>query len=163
MILLLLACTGAEVEADSAAPDDDTGDGPVACDGVTETGTLTLSFAMNADYIPSMEEGEEPKGTVYGAIFDFADMNAVMALEDVPEFASIERTDVDLTGGGPDDVTFVTDPVPACSVIVVGCLDSDANGCEKGDPSTVPPQNVATVEAGGDVPFQMYFGLLNPG
>lgn len=158
--LLALACT-----ADDAASDDSTtkdgmdsaGDSPAD----TTPGTLSLSFRMDADYIPSMEE--PPVGTFRGSIYAEADASSVGPVDGASPLLDFSVAGVDLSSdGGPTAALYTSDPLAPQIVWILGCLDSDDNDCDKSDPITVPNENKVIVAAGTDTPFTVFMGLLNP-
>jgi hypothetical protein len=156
-ITALLACSGAD--------DKDSGGGDSAADTTPSgPGTLALTFRMNADYIPAMEEnGEEPIGTFGGSIYKEADATETGPVDGAVPIGDIS-VDIDLTdGGGPTDVLYRTDPLDPQIVWILGCLDSDANGCgDVGDPITVPATNKFQVEPGVESTIEIYMGMLRP-
>ena len=157
-VLLVAGCTGGAPETDSPA---DTDTAPVACADATETGSLTLSLAMEADYIPSMDEA--PVGTFRASVFRGEDVTAIGPNDGAVSLHEIEVAGVDLTdGGGPVDLATTVADLPACRVVILGCLDSDDNDCELHDAITLPNDNGFQVVGGASTPVQVFLGLLNP-
>lgn len=166
MFWLLWACTGtvqesgtkeSEITEDSTA---DSEDNPcVRVEGAT--GTLALSFAMEPDYIPSMEE--PPMGNYRGSIYSCEQGSAVGPVEgSVPLLDLVVPVDLVPTNGGETGVLHVTEPISAEWVWVMGCLDTDGNDCDKKDPITRPSDNRVVVLPDAETPFTVYFGMLNP-
>lgn len=164
---LLLGCGGDKATVDDTAAVDDTGDTDDS--GVDDpcfrvdgaTGALSLTFEMDADYIDVMSEA--PVGTFYGSVFACEDASAVGPADDATALLDLEVAGLDLSdGGGPVDPGLTTDPVSAEYVWVLGCLDSDGNGCDKGDPVTVPSANRVVVVPDQTTALNVYFGILNP-
>lgn len=170
-LTLLLACLEPSPDdtlpddtgADSASPDD-TGTAAVACGDAVTMGTLELSFSMEPDYIPSMDE--PPAGIFYGAFYSASDVTNTGPAAGAEPWAQVILPGVDLTDpvGGPTAVLGTTDPLPACEVVLLGFLDSDDNDIDAGDPVTFPvAPNTVTVVAHTSTPFTAFFGLTNPG
>lgn len=150
-LLLLLACTGAD---DSGA--DDTG-----IPGTPGPGSLSLTFRMDDDYIADM--AEPPVGTFRGSIYAEADASAVGPVDGAEPLLDIAVEGIDLSdGGGPTTAPFETEALDPQVVWVLGCLDSDGNDCDQGDPITVPNENKVEVAADTSTPFEVYLGMLNP-
>lgn len=145
-LTLLAACSSEADDTGAAAP------GP---------GTLTLSFQMDDDYIPSMSES--PVGTFRGSIYAEADASAIGPNEGAVALQDLEVADVDLTdGGGPTAAMVTTEALDAQIVWILGCLDTDGNDCDTNDPITVPNDDKVEIVADADTPFTVYFGMLNP-
>lgn len=149
LTLALLACGGTAGD-DSAA----TGAGTAA----TGPGTLTLSFGIEPDLIPGM--ATDPVGTFNGSIYRDEDASAIGPNDGA---TSVEDLDValDLTNGDVADAATTGQLDPGIYWIL-GCLDVDANGCDKDDPITVPNENKFLVEPETDSPARVFFSLLNP-
>lgn len=165
LIPLLLACMGEKTTVDDTAPPDDSGEDSGTDDPCFRVdggaGTLALTFEMDADYIEVMSE--PPVGTFYGSVFACEDASAVGPNDDATALLDIEIGGLDLSSeGGPVDPGFTTDAVSAEYVWVLGCLDSDGNGCDKGDPVTVPSANRVVVVPDQSTAMNVYFGILNP-
>lgn len=131
-----------------------------------QPGQLALTFAMEVDYIPVMDE--PPVGMFYGAIYRSGDVGSTgpkpgsESLEDIEVF-------VDLTAnGGPTEVLYTTGPLNVSNVAILGFLDSDANDAndydpDKKDPVTLPWDNGDfEVSANTTSTVQVFFGMLNP-
>ncbi|MFZ5475569.1 MAG: hypothetical protein ACOZNI_02235 [Myxococcota bacterium] len=149
------------------APDkSDTGDGASTGDTTpTGPGTLLLTFRMDDDYIAAMaEDGEAPVGPFYGSIYAEDDASSLGPNDGAQSLLDFTVEGLDLTpDGGPDDVSFATDPLDPQIVWILGCLDADGNGCDDvGDPITLPSENKARVEAGVETAFEVYMGMLRP-
>jgi hypothetical protein len=166
MFLLLWACTGGGQESgaeESKGGTDSVGDSQadpcVRVEGAT--GTLALSFAMEPDYIPSMEE--PPTGNYRGSIYSCEQGSAVGPVEGAePLMDLVVPVDLVPTNGELTGVLHVTDPIPAEWVWVMGCLDTDGNDCDRKDPITRPSDNRVVVIPDAETPFTVYFGMLNP-
>lgn len=159
-VLFLCACTGGAAETETGSGVD-TDTVPTTCADATVTGSLALSLAMEADYIPSMDE--PPVGTFRAAVFRGEDVTAIGPNEDAVSLHEIEVANVDLTGdGGPVDLATTVADLPACRVVILGCLDSDLNDCELHDAITLPNDNGFVVIGGATTPAQVFLGLLNP-
>ena len=158
-VLFVTACSGGAVDSDTSAPVD-TDTGPVTCADATTTGSLALSLAMEEDYIPSMDE--PPIGTFRASVFRGEDVTAIGPVEGAVALDDIEVANVDLTtGGGPVDLATALE-LPVCRVVILGCLDSDANDCDQKDAITLPNDNGFQVVVGVSTPVQVFLGLLNP-
>lgn len=159
-VLFVAGCSGgaAETETDTAV---DTDTGPTSCADATATGALALSLAMEADYIPSMDE--PPVGTFRASVFRGEDVSAIGPNDGAVSLHEIEVAGVDLTvDGGPVDLATTVADLPACRVVILGCLDSDANDCDQHDAITLPNANGFVVVADATTPVQVFLGLLNP-
>ncbi len=151
-LLFLLACTGDTTTVDSNPP--------------TE-GTLALSFRLDDDWIPEMDE--DPVGTFIGSFWHGYDVEGTGPVEGAESLEDIRVEGVDLSdGGGPTTVLYVSGLLPAEEIVVLGFLDSDANavegdeGPDDGDPVTLPADNDFDVIAGAETAAEVYFDLLNP-
>lgn len=156
------ACTGTEKEStiEESTPIEDSEVDP--CERVEgATGTLALSFQMEPDFIPEMEE--PPTGTFKGSVFSCEDASAIGPVDGAVSLLDID-VPVDLvpTNGEVTGVLHVTAALPAERVWVLGCLDSDGNDCDKKDPITRPSENTITVIPDAETPLTVYFGMLNP-
>ena len=126
------------------------------------TGTVQLSFRMEADFIPAMDEA--PIGTFHGGFFATADMTSTGPAPGAEQLVYVRVDGVDLSdAGGPTAILATTDPVPACDVTLLGYLDTDGNEIDAGDPVTLPDDAKLTVAQGQSVAHEAYFRLLNPG
>lgn len=150
--LMLAACSGGgDSTADSADKTGTTPTGPT---------TLSLSFKMEDDLIPSMSE--PAIGTFRGSIYDDADANSIGPVDGAVSLHDFVVENVDLSdGGGPTGVLYTTE-IAAARVWILGCLDSDLNECDQADPITLPNDNHPPLTAGVDNPVEVYLGLLNP-
>jgi hypothetical protein len=159
--VLLVACKGGEPVETDGGDTDVTDTAPPACADATATGTLALSFEMEADLIPSMDE--PPVGTFYGSVFDAADVTALGPNDGAVALEDFSVASVDLTAdGGPTAAMYTTGQLPACYVAVLGCLDSDGNDCDRHDPVTHPNDNRPLVVADAETAFTVEMNLLNP-
>jgi hypothetical protein len=152
--LALCAALGCAEKAEDSAPVDSASpSGP---------GRLAISFSMDEDYIPVMEEA--PAGLFQGSIYAEADASAVGPVEGSSSLLDFVAGPMDLSGeGGPTDPLYTSEELEPQVVWVLGCLDSDASGvCDAGDPITIPNENKVIVEAGVTVAFEVYLGMLNP-
>jgi hypothetical protein len=155
LFTLATGCTGGK-PADTAT--DDTGTHDTAPAG---PGTLSLSFEMDEDYIPQMDE--PPVGSFLGSVYAEADASSIGPNDGAVPLFDLQVDDIDLSdGGGPTAVLYTSDPLDAQIVWILGCLDSDANDCDHNDPITVPNTNKVQVVAATDTQFNVYFGMLNP-
>lgn len=153
LLLLLLACAP---PADTAAAEDSAADA-----APTGPGTLALSFRMDDDYLPEMDE--PAVGVFRGSIYAEDDASAVGPVEGAASLLDLEIEGVDLSAdGGPTAVLAVTEPLDPQIVWVLGCLDTAADDCEVGDPITVPNENKLEVVAETETPFEVYLGMLLP-
>lgn len=163
-LLLAFACSGDSKESVESSTTLDSADTAVddGCSRVEgATGTLALTFAMEADYIPTMDE--PPVGTFRGSVFACTDATAVGPVDGAVALLDINVEAVDLQpDGGPTEVLFHSDALPSERVWVLGCLDTDANDCDKHDPVTKPSSNRVVVAPDVETPFNVFFGILNP-
>ncbi len=164
--MLALAACAPETDtdtADSAADTaEDTAPADVDCATTDARGTLAVSFRMEEDYLPSMDL--PPVGTFRGSVFSAADVSGVGPADGSVAWADLLVEGVDLSAeGGPTAVLSTTDPLPACQVSLLGCLDLEGDGCgDSGDPVTLPNQSLVTVVADTETAYEVYFGLLAP-
>ncbi|MBM4367777.1 MAG: hypothetical protein FJ102_16310 [Deltaproteobacteria bacterium] len=150
VILLLLACTGNEPDSSDSASEDS---------GAT-LATLQLSFQMDDDLIEGMDE--PPAGVFRGSIYREDDATAVGMNDGAESLVDFESSSLDLSdGGGPSAVAWTSEPLEPQTLWVLGCLDSDANDCECGDPITVPNDNKFAVVP-GDNALTIRMELLHP-
>lgn len=163
--LTVTACAvndGAD-SADSAVDtSEDTAPAEADCATTTARGTLAVSFRMEEDYLPSMDL--PPIGTFRGSVFSAVDVSGIGPADGAVAWADLLVEGVDLSAeGGPTAVLTTTDPLPACQVSLLGCLDLEGDGCgDGGDPVTLPNQSLVTVVADAETPYEVYFGLLAP-
>jgi hypothetical protein len=64
-------------------------------------------------------------------------------------------------GGGPSDVAWTSEALDPQTLWILGCLDSDDNECDCGDPITVPNDNKVIVSSGTNS-ITVRMELLNP-
>ena len=159
LLALLIACSGSP-DKDSATP---TGTTPPT----SGEGTLALTFRMDADQMTNMQE--PAIGTFYGSFWRGSEVSSLGPDDGAEDLGGIEVTGIDLTvGGGPTGVLFVSGPLPAEEVVVLGFLDTDGNadpndlGPDSKDPVTLPNDNDFDVVGDAETTVEVYFGLLNP-
>ena len=134
VLMVAVGCGGDKDGSDSGAePTDTAGD----TDAQTGPATLHLSFDLDPDLIPTMDE--PAAGTFKGSVFAEADASAVGPNEGAVPLADFESEpiDFDTTGGVRANLATVG-PIDAQIVWILGCLDSDANECDTHDAITVP-------------------------
>jgi len=146
--LLFIALSG-------CAADVDTGNDEVALDG---PGTLLVSFSMEEDLIPSMEE--DPVGEFLGSIFAEDDASAIGPADGAEALEDL-AVSMDLSSGTTTE-TYTTAPLEPGIYWILGCLDVDGNDCEAADPITVPNENKFQVEADTEVSAAVFMSMLNP-
>ncbi|MSP55731.1 MAG: hypothetical protein EXR69_09040 [Myxococcales bacterium] len=154
--LALAACTDGGTGDSAAADESDDSDSVIG-----GTGSLALSFEMEADLIPSMENA--PVGTFEGSIYAEADGTAIGPNEDAVSLEDFSA-EVDLSNdGGPSGVACTTGTLDAGVVWVLGCLDVDGNGCgDEGDPITIPNENKVVIAVDVETPFTVVMSMLRP-
>ncbi len=151
MILLLVACTGSTGE---------TGDTSVEGDTTSTLATLQLRFQMDDDLIEGMDE--PPIGLFHGSIYREDDATAIGMNDGAESLVDFASSSLDLSnGGGPSEAAWTSDPLDPQTLWILGCLDSDANDCECGDPITVPNDNKFAVVP-GDNALTIRMELLHP-
>lgn len=150
LLLALLGCSDVKTD-DTAGVADTAPSGP---------GTLSLTFGMDTDYISNMSE--PPSGSFLGSVYAEADASSIGPVDGAVPLFDLQVDGLDLSSGGPTAVVYTSDPLDAQIVWILGCLDSDGNDCDYGDPITVPNTNKVQVAAGVDTTFNVYFGMLNP-
>jgi len=161
--LLLLVALAALTAACGPSDDDDSAPAEVP----PTHGTLAVSFALDEDYAAEMDE--PAIGSFWGSIYDAEQVSGIGPDDDAVELGSIYVELVDLTNPElTSAVLFVTEPLEARWVTILGFLDSDANSLEDdrdpddGDPVTLPHQNEHLVVAGEEIAAEVFFGFLNP-
>lgn len=163
-IIHLLACASPEPAETDTDADTDSDSVAATCAEATAEGTLALSFRMDAAYLGTFDDGEDAIGPFYGSIYRGEDVTGIGPDEGAEPLADIEVVELDLReDGGPSPVLWVSGPLPACTVSVLGCLDSDANGCDAGDMVTMPNDNFAGVSPDAETAFEVFLGIRNPG
>lgn len=127
-------------------------------------GVLSLSFEMNSDCVTSVEANDElPVGTFHASIFAEADATSIGPNEGATPLLELSVSDVDLTGGGPTDVLWTSEPIDPQIVWVLGCLDLAEDGCDDaGDPITIPDENRVEIAPDADTAFTVDFRILRP-
>ena len=167
MLTLLIAACLDPSPADTADSAVDTAsdtatDVPVACADAATTGSLALSFRMEADLIPGM--AAPPVGTFYGAIVATADMTPTGPVAGAPVYANVLVNDVDLNAqGGPTAVLGTVTDLPACELSLLGFLDLDSDTLvDRGEPVTLPDDAIVTVGADAPTAHEVYFRILSP-
>lgn len=154
---LAVGCGGDKVKesGDTASPSD-------TLDTTTPTGpaTLHLSFDLDGDLIPTMDE--PAVGSFKGSIFAEADASAVGPNAGAVPLVDFESDPLDFgTAGGVLADMATVGPIDAQVVWILGCLDSDANECDMHDPITVPNENKLQILP-GDGEYTVTMSLLNP-
>lgn len=131
-----------------------------------EPGRLALTFRMEPDYIPVMDE--PPVGYFYGDIFPAGQITSTGPKPGATVLESVEVY-VDLTTeGGPTAVLYTTQGLTVEDVGILGFLDSDANDADdfnpdKKDPVTLPWDNSDFVVVPNQTTtIEVFFGMLNP-
>lgn len=163
LLVALVGCTGAPDSDSDVDSDVDTDTTPLTCAETSATGTIALSIAFETDLAGAMDEGEVPVGIFYGQVFRGEDVSGAGPVDAAVVLAEIETGEVDVTDGGPTDAELAIDDVTACTVVILGCLDTDANGCERHDPVTLPNNNRFPIAGGATpTPVTVFLGLLNP-
>ncbi len=158
LIIAFLACL--PPVADTADSGDIADVGDTADTGEVGPATLDLQFTMDADLIEDMSE--PPVGIFRGSIYAEADASALGPADRAVPLLDFVSDSIDLTvGGGPSPVAFSTDTLDAQIIWILGCLDADANECEKGDPITFPNDNKFAIVAGPNL-IDVTMELLNP-
>lgn len=159
LLALTLACTSKPATDDS----------PAVIDTNPGVGKLSLSFAIEPDYIPILQgHGEEPVGAFYGSFWRGDEVTGAGPDEGAEDLGSIEVSLVDMRpDGGPSDILFTSEDLPAIEVVVLGFIDSDGNtgdthDPDNGDPVTLPADNDFDVIEGANTNVTVFFGLLNP-
>ena len=159
-LLLLAGCPTAGSDDDDssvASDDDDTTDG---------TGTLAISFRIDADWADAMDE--PAIGPFRASIYLTDEVSGIGPDEGAEALADIFVDEVDLTGEDlSTGVLHVTGALPATWVTVLGFLDSDGNsvephGPDDGDPVTLPNSNAFEVLPGAETSAEVLFDFLNP-
>lgn len=153
LLSILFACTAAGTDSAPA----DTADSNPAAEGPA---TLYLSFQVDDDLIDNMSE--PPAGTFQGSIYREDDATAVGMNEGAASLVDFESDPIDLSGnGGPSAIAWTSEPIDPQTLWILGCLDSDDNDCECGDPITVPNDNKVAVTP-GDNALIVKMELLHP-
>lgn len=166
LTLLLAACLEPSPSdtADSAVDtaSDTATDGAVACAEADTTGSLALSFRMEADLIPGM--ATPPAGTFYGAVLATADMTPTGPVAGAPVYANVVVNDVDLTAqGGPTAMLGTVTDLPSCELSLLGFLDLDGDTLiDRGEPVTLPDDAIVAVAADTPTAHEVYFRILSP-
>lgn len=122
--------------------------------------TLHLSFDLDPDLIPTMNE--PAMGTFRGSIFAEADVSAVGPNDGAVALVDFTSDPLDFgTVGGVLANMATVGPIDAQIVWILGCLDSDGNDCDQGDPITIPNENKLQILP-GDGDYTVTMTLLNP-
>ncbi len=154
VLLTFLACTAGSGDS---GPADTGGDTAPVDDGPA---TLYLSFQMDDDLIDNMSEA--PAGTFRGSIYREDDATAIGMNDGAESLVDFESDSLDLSGnGGPSAIAWTSEPIDAQTLWILGCLDSDTNDCECGDPITVPNDNKVVVTPGSNA-ITVKMELLHP-
>ncbi len=161
---LLIGCTPAPAgdDDDSAVANDD--------DSAPTEGTLAVSFAIDEDwYDRVVNNGDPVVGPFWATIFDADDVTGVGPEDGAREYGDVYVEEVDLSvRGEATGVLFITKPLPATWVTILGFMDVDGNSVEddrdpdEGDPVTLPNRNEFEVLAGEEAPAEVFFNFLNP-
>lgn len=160
LLLGLVACSGGPIDT-ATDTDTDTDVPALTCAEISATGTLAISVSLLTDLIPSMDE--PPVGIFYGSVFAGEDVTGAGPSDTAVPIADITTGTLDLTSGGPVDAALSIPNIPACTIAILGCLDTDANDCDKHDPVTFPNNNRFQVAGGATpTPVTVYLRLLNP-
>lgn len=163
--VFLAACSGGGDDGTTSpttTPPTSTADtGPVG------EGTLAITFAIDPDYVPYMDE--EPVGPFWGDVYLSDDVSSIGPDPGATALAAIAVALVDLPRDGTATAVLATTvPLPAVEVAILGFQDSDDNADpgapdpDDADPVTLPHQNRFQVVADAETTVQVYFGLLNP-
>ena len=155
-LTLALACSGGKDGGD------DTGGGEPAA----TTGTLALSFAIDADYAEAMDE--PPVGRFWATIWKGEEVDNLGPMEGAEGLEDVYLDALDLpVDGTATEVLYTTGPLSG-EVVVLGFLDSDGNADpddadpDSGDPVTLPHQDRFTVVNGAETTVEVYFGFVYP-
>lgn len=137
-------------------------------DGTAETGTapaegpatLVLSFDLDADLIPTMEE--PAAGTFHGSVYAEGDASAIGPNDGAVPLVDFSSDALDFgTAGGVSAPSATVTPVDPQVVWILGCFDSDANDCDCADPITIPNENKFQITPGENA-LTLTMSLLNP-
>lgn len=138
----------------------DPGDSADSAEAEPTTATLELSFVMDPDLIPEMAEA--PAGTFQGSIYAEDDATGFGPDEGAVSLLDFESSALDLSAdGGPSAVAFSGGELDPQIIWILGCLDSDADDCECGDPITHPNDNKVEIVVGPN-PLSVKMELLHP-
>lgn len=157
-LILLLALAGCATGADSSGDSA----GEPACDtaDTAEPGVLGVQFVLDADLVDNMEE--PPVGAFHGSIFAEDQATATGPIDGAVSMVDFQ-VDLDFTTStDPTAVLWTSDPWPPQKLWVLGCLDSDANDCDKKDPITVPNTNKFLLASCGETDVTVNMELLSP-
>lgn len=125
-----------------------------------EPATLQLSFDLDADLIPTMDE--PAAGIFKGSIYAEDQASAIGPIDGAVALADFESDPLDFgTAGGALADMATVGPIEPQIVWILGCLDSDGNDCELHDPITVPNENKMQLLP-GDGSYTVTMSLLNP-
>ncbi|MEZ4234620.1 MAG: hypothetical protein R3F59_00325 [Myxococcota bacterium] len=153
---LLAACAGKETTSDTG-PAGETG---TMTDTTDLPATLVLSFDLDGDLIPQMDE--PAMGRFEGSIYAEADASAIGPVDGAVPLADFESDELDFgTDGGLLADKATVDGIAPQIVWILGCLDTTGDGCDKGDPITVPNENKVQLTA-GEGAYTVKMSLLNP-
>lgn len=152
VVILAAGCSGGS--------DTDTDTGAAETGGTNEPSTMVLSFDLDPDLIPTMEE--PAAGVFHGSLFAEADASPIGPNDGAVALLDFDSPALDFgTAGGVQAETVTVGPIDPQVVWIVGCLDSDANECDKGDPITIPNENKQQVTP-GEAAYVVRMTLLNP-
>ena len=150
--LALAACGG----------DDGATDTPAGHSGTSPTGPVTVGLAidLDADLIPTMSE--PAAGSFLGSVFAEDQATSFGPIEGAVSLLDFSTEPLDFgTAGGLLATTTTLGPLDPQVVWVLGCLDSDGNDCDKGDPITIPNENKLQVD-GTSTTLTLTLSLLSP-
>lgn len=148
-----LGCSGDKTTASSG----ETGDTETEPAGPS---TLVLSFDLDPGLIEQMSE--PAVGLFEGSVFAENDASALGPNDGATPLLDFTSEALDFgTAGGLLAEKATVGPVDPQIVWILGCLDSDANGCDIGDPITIPNENKFQLTA-GEAPYTIKMSLLNP-
>jgi hypothetical protein len=113
---------------------------------------------MDSDLSASMSE--LPQGVFRGSIYREDDADALGPHDGATSLVDIETERIDLAYGAVP-TAWTSEPIEPQTLWVLGCLDSDDNDCECGDPITLPNDNKFAVVPGDNF-LLVRMELLHP-
>ncbi|MDP2317608.1 MAG: hypothetical protein Q8P41_32280 [Pseudomonadota bacterium] len=156
VVFVLFACAGVTADTADLGAEDSAGSEAV----LATPGTLALAFQIDGDLVPQMTEA--PIGAVLGAVYAEADATVTGPVDGAVPLYDFVTAALDLADGAPTGVAATTPPLSPGVVWLLACLDGDGNGCECGDPVTLPNANKVRVEAAAETPITVSMDLLHP-
>lgn len=154
VLLWCAGCSGGDEKTDDTAETSETGSAALG------PASLVLSFDLDADLIPTMDE--PATGVFRGSVFAEADASAIGPNEGAVPLADIASPVLDFgTTGGRSPVSVTIERIAPQILWVVGCLDSDDNDCDCKDAVTLPNENKFDATSGENV-LTITMSLLNP-